>query len=160
MKIIVIFTILQPVNVILSTIRSILTIKSGRIVASISSAVYFGFYTIIVIYTAADNMPLWVKILITTLTNLVGTYIAKLILDKSKKEKLWDITATVKTRRLEDTCNELNRHSLLHTKIEMNNPEYWLIHTYAKGKEESRLIRNIFKKYDAYIITIEQNAKL
>lgn len=160
MRIIIIFTILQLVNVILSTIRSVLTVKSGKLVASISSAVYFGFYTVIVIYTAADNMNLWIKVGITAATNLVGTYIGKLILDKSKKEKLWDITATVKARQLEDVCNELNEHSLLHTRLEMNNKKYWLIHTYAKGKEESRMIRDIFEKYDAYIIVHEQDAKL
>ena len=160
MNIIIVFAVLQLVNVILSTIRSVLTVKAGRVVASISSAIYFGFYTIIVIYTAADNMNLWVKVGITAATNLVGTYIGKLILDKSKKEKLWDITATVKARQLEDVCKELNEHSLLHTRIEMNNPKYWLIHTYAKGKEESRLIRDIFAKYDAYIIVHEQDAKL
>ena len=160
MNIIIIFTILQLVNVILSTIRSILTIKSSRIIASISSAIYFGFYTIIVIYTAEDNMELWVKVLITSFTNLIGTYIGKLILDKSKKEQLWDITATVKAKYLDDICKELNEKSLLHTKIEMNNPKYWLIHTYAKGKEESRLIRDILAKYEAYIIVFEQNAKL
>ena len=160
MKIIIIFIILQLINVILSTIRSVLTVKSGKIVASISSAIYFGFYTIIVIYTAADNMNLWIKVLITALTNLMGTYIGKLILDKSKKERLWDITATVKEKYLNDICKELNEKLLLHTKIEMNNPKYWLIHTYAKGKEESRLIRDIFAKYEAYIIVFEQNAKL
>ena len=160
MKIIIIFIILQLINVILSTIRSVLTVKSGKIVASISSAIYFGFYTIIVIYTAADNMNLWIKVLITALTNLIGTYIGKLILDKSKKERLWDITATVKEKYLNDICKELNEKLLLHTKIEMNNPKYWLIHTYAKGKEESRLIRDIFAKYEAYIIVFEQNVKL
>ena len=160
MNIIVVFTILQLVNVILSTIRSVITVKGGRIVASVSSAIYFGFYTVIVIYTAADNMDLWVKVVITALTNLVGTYIGKLILDKSRKERLWDITATVKAGQLEDVCRELNEHSLLHTRTEMNNPKYWLIHTYAKGKEESRLIRDIFAKYDAYVIVHEQDAKL
>ena len=160
MNIIIVFTILQLVNVILSTIRSVITVKGGRIVASVSSAIYFGFYTVIVIYTAADNMNLWVKVSITAITNLVGTYIGKLILDKSKKERLWDITATVKARQLEDVCKELNEHSLLHTRTEMNNTRYWLIHTYAKGKEESRLIRDILAKYDAYVIVHEQDAKL
>lgn len=160
MNVIVLFTILQLVNVILSTIRSVLTVKSGKIVASVASAIYFGFYTIIVIYTAADNMDLWIKILISAATNLVGTYIGKLILDKSKKERLWDITATVKARYLKELCDELNKESLLHTRIEMNNPKYYLIHTYAKGKEESRKIRDILAKYDAYVIVHEQDAKL
>ena len=160
MNTVIIFTILQLINVILSTIRSILTIKGNRIVASVSSAIYFGFYTVIVIYTAADNMALWLKILITTITTLVGTYVAKLILDKFKKERLWDITATVKDRVVEQVCEELNSKSLLHTKIKMNNPKYWLIHTYAKGKEESREIKKIFEKYDGYVIVHEQDAKL
>lgn len=160
MNIIVVFTILQLINVILSTIKSVITVKGGKITASISSAIYFGFYTIIVIYTAADNMSLWVKVTITALTNLVGTYIAKLILDKTKRERLWDITAMVETTYANDVCKELEEQSLLHTRIETNNAKYWLIHTYAKGKKESRRIRDIFAKYDAYVIVHEQDAKL
>lgn len=160
MKIILLFTLLQLANVILSTIKSVLTIKGGRITASIANAIYFGFYTIVVIQTTADNMDLWTKILITALTNLVGTYIGKLILDKSKKEKLWDINAAVKKAYLENVCGELNAHSLLHTKMEMSNPEYYMIHTYAKGKEESKIIRDIFRKYNAHVIVNEQDVNL
>lgn len=105
-------------------------------------------------------MNIWIKVAIASVTNLTGTYIAKYILDKAKKERLWDITATVKARVLDDVCKELNERSLLHTRIETNNPKYWLIHTYAKGKEESREIRRILDKYDAYVIVHEQDAKL
>ena len=158
MQVIILFALLQFINVILSTIKSVLTVKSNRIVASVSSAIYFGFYTIIVIWTAADNMNIWIKVAITSATNLTGTYIAKYILDKAKKERLWDITAAVKSTVLDNVCSELNEHCLLHTRIEMNNPKYWLIHTYAKGKEESRLIRDILAKYEAYIIVFEQKS--
>lgn len=160
MQVILLFALLQFINVILSTIKSVLTVKSNRIVASVSSAIYFGFYTIIVIWTAADNMNIWIKVAITSATNLTGTYIAKYILDKAKKERLWDITAAVKSTVLDNVCSELNEHCLLHTRIEMNNPKYWLIHTYAKGKEESREIRRILDKYDAYVIVHKQDAKL
>lgn len=160
MQVILLFVLLQFINVILSTIKSVLTIKSNRIVASVSSAIYFGFYTIVVIWTAADNMNIWIKVAIAAVTNLTGTYIAKYILDKAKRERLWDITAAVKSTVLDNVCSELNEHCLLHTRIEMNNPKYWLIHTYAKGKEESREIRRILDKYDAYVIVHEQDAKL
>lgn len=160
MQVILLFALLQFINVILSTIKSVLTVKSNRIVASVSSAIYFGFYTIIVIWTAADNMNIWIKVAITSATNLTGTYIAKYILDKAKKERLWDITAAVKSTVLDNVCSELNEHCLLHTRIEMNNPKYWLIHTYAKGKEESREIRRILDKYDTYVIVHEQDSKL
>lgn len=160
MQVILLFALLQFINVILSTIKSVLTVKSNRIVASVSSAIYFGFYTIIVIWTAADNMNMWIKVATTSATNLTGTYIAKYILDKAKKERLWDITAAVKSTVLDNVCSELNEHCLLHTRIEMNNPKYWLIHTYAKGKEESREIRRILDKYDTYVIVHEQDAKL
>lgn len=53
---ILLFIILQLVNVILSTIKSICTIKCGKFIAALMNAVYFGFYTVIMIYTVNDDL--------------------------------------------------------------------------------------------------------
>ena len=54
MNTLIIFSILTIFNVVLSTIKSIVTIKSGKTVASLISAGYYGFYNIVLIYTVAD----------------------------------------------------------------------------------------------------------
>lgn len=87
---IIIFIILSILNVIGSTIRSLLTINSNKYVASLSSALYFAFYTIVIVYMVAD-FPLWIKCLITFICNLIGVFIVKLIEEKKKPVKLWKV---------------------------------------------------------------------
>ena len=71
MKIIIIFTILSLINVIGSTARSLITIKSNKNVAAAVSAAYYAFYNIVLVYTVAD-FELWIKCVITFGCNLVG----------------------------------------------------------------------------------------
>lgn len=58
MNVLILFSLLTVVNVIFSTIKSIVTIKSGKTVASLISAGYYGYYNVVLIYTVAD-FPLW-----------------------------------------------------------------------------------------------------
>ena len=76
MKLLIIFTILTIINVIASTIKSLLTINAGKWLASISSAVYYGYYNIVLIYTVAD-FPMWQKVAVTAVCNVVGVFLVK-----------------------------------------------------------------------------------
>ena len=96
MNLIILFTILTIVNVIFSTIKSIVTIKSSPFIASVVSALYYGYYNIVLIYTVAD-FPLWQKVVITSVCNLVGVFIVKYGEMKSRKTKLWKIEMTIPT---------------------------------------------------------------
>jgi hypothetical protein len=57
----ILFSFLTIINVVFSTIKSIVTIKSGKTVAALISAGYYGYYNIVLIYTVAD-FPLWQKV--------------------------------------------------------------------------------------------------
>lgn len=85
MKILIIFTIISVVNVIMSTARSLLTVHGGKWIASISSAIYFGYYNIVLIYTVAD-FPMWQKIIVTATCNIIGVFIVKYIEEKAQKK--------------------------------------------------------------------------
>ena len=76
MKLLIIFTILTIINVIASTIKSLLTVNGGKWLASISSAVYYGYYNIVLIYTVAD-FPMWQKVAVTAACNVVGVFLVK-----------------------------------------------------------------------------------
>lgn len=89
-----IFTVLTVVNVIASTIKSIVTIKSNKWIASFVSALYYGYYNIVLIYTVAD-FPLWQKVVVTFACNLVGVFVVKWAEEKARKDKLWKIEATI-----------------------------------------------------------------
>lgn len=100
MNLLVIFVLLSIVNVIFSTIKSIVTIKGGAFTASLISALYYGYYNVVLIYTVAD-FPLWQKVLITFLCNLIGVFIVKWGEAKARKDKLWRVEATVPRKYLE-----------------------------------------------------------
>lgn len=90
MKVIVIFAIATIINVVLSTMRSLMTIKAGKWVASIMNAVCYGFYTWVVVLTVS-NFDLWLKITITAVANFLGVWVVKFIEEKSRKDKMWKV---------------------------------------------------------------------
>ena len=84
---IIIFTVCSLVNVILSTMKTILTVRSTKVVASIINAVTYGFYAIVVKQLA--SLDLTVTVIVTIATNLVGVYLSMWLMDKMKKDCLW-----------------------------------------------------------------------
>ena len=90
---ITLFFVLNLINVVLGTMRSILTVKSTPFVSMVINTVSYTFYSGIVKLVSGQDM---VVVLITTaLTNIIGVYIARFILNKCRKDKLWRITATI-----------------------------------------------------------------
>ena len=79
MKVLILFAVATAINVILSTVKSILTIKAGKTVAALANAITYGFYTWVIILTNVDGISLWVKMGITAICNFVGVFIVKLI---------------------------------------------------------------------------------
>lgn len=59
MNTILLFALCTAVNVILSTIKSILTVKGGKFSASFINAITYGFYSYVIVLTSADGMPIW-----------------------------------------------------------------------------------------------------
>lgn len=89
------FVVLSIVNVIGGTIKSILTVNGNRIVASLTNAFYFGFYTVVLVYMNCD-LTLWQKVAVTAVCNFIGVFIVKSIEQKMRKDRLWKIEFTVK----------------------------------------------------------------
>lgn len=89
------FVICTFANVILSTIKSLMTIKGGKVKAAIWNALSFGLYSYIVIMTANAPITTLEKILITIGCNLIGVYSIKLLEEKMRKDRLWKIEMTV-----------------------------------------------------------------
>jgi hypothetical protein len=59
-ELLITFTVLNIINVIIQTVKSIATVKCGKVAASVVNAVAYGLYTIVVVYTMAD-LPLMMK---------------------------------------------------------------------------------------------------
>ena len=148
MKIILVFLILQLVNVVFSTVRSIVTIKGGKAIASLINAGYFAFYTIVLIYTVAD-FPLWVKCAITFGTNLVGVFVVKLIEQKMQKDKLWKVEMTVNKNvtNCNNLFNELSASEIPYNYIDID--KYYIVNCYCATQKDSEIVKSILTKYNA-----------
>lgn len=96
MKFFILFTICTAVNVLLSTVKSIITVKGGKAMAAIINAITYGFYTYIIILTNGDGLSSFTKMAITAVCNLVCVYIVKLVEEKYTPVKMWKIEMAIK----------------------------------------------------------------
>ena len=149
-KFLAVFFALSLVNVVFATIKTLVTIKGGKLVASLISGGYFAFYNIMMVYTVAD-FPMWQKCLITFLCNVVGVYVVKWSEEKARKDKLWKVEATIPNEGIDpendDCIIELRNANLSMNYIDIN--KYILINCYCGTHAESRAVKEILNKYNA-----------
>lgn len=152
-KVVVIFCICSLVNVILSTLKTLIMVNAGRGSAIIINAVCYGFYTLVVKQlTSVDYIT---AVTVTILANVVGVWISYKIMDLFKKDKLWRITVTLKTvDEFAECVQQLAKYNIGYTPIENTNS----IDIYSYNQKESAIIKNILGNYN-YKYFIQEMAK-
>lgn len=151
MNILIIFTILTIVNVIFSTIKSIATVKASPTIAALVNGLYYGYYNIVLLYTVAD-FPLWQKVLVTLLCNLVGVYIVKWTEQKARKDKLWRVETTVPTKYV--GAIDFDLKEVPHSYIVISD-KHTLFNFYCATQAESQKVKDMIKQYDAKYFVAE-----
>ena len=146
-KLLVLFIILNIVNVVVQTIKSICTIKCDKVVAAIVNAVAYGLYTVVTIYMLCD-LPLMWKAFIVAMCNLVGVYVVKLIEEHARKDKLWKVEATVHQCYRDDLHYSLKNVDLPHNFID-NVGLYTVFNIYCATQEESVMAKTLLDRYKA-----------
>lgn len=156
MNVLILFSLLTVVNVIFSTIKSIVTIKSGKTVASLISAGYYGYYNVVLIYTVAD-FPLWQKVVVTFLANLIGVWLVKWGEEKARKDKLWKVEATInKTENWEELISKLKNYKIPCNYIDID--KYILINCYCATQNQSTAVKELLNCYDVkYFVSETKN---
>ena len=160
MNIILLFTILQLINVVLSTIKSIVTVKGTTFQSALMNTIYYSLYTIIVIYTVSDfgcgAWDLLIKIAIVGITDFIGVYISAWLMNSFKKDKLWEITATVlnDNNDIDYIIEELEKENISFNMIFTFNEKEVVFHIYSKSQKESQIIKNLLDSmtYAKYIV--------
>lgn len=156
MKLLLIFIALNVFNVILQTVKNIVTIKCGKTLSAIINAVAFGLYTIVTVYTMCD-LPLAVKALVVALCNLIGVYVVKHIEEKMRKDKLWEVKTTVHAPYTASLHAELGKVNIPHNYIE-NVGKYTIFNLYCETQAESRKAKEILDHYNAkYFVSESKN---
>lgn len=155
MNTILLFALCTAVNVILSTIKSILTVKGGKFSASFINAITYGFYSYVIVLTSADGMSIWVKMAITAVCNFVGVYLVKWIEEKARKDKLWKVELTVPTKYTNTIDFDL--HDVPHSYIELSD-KHTLFNFYCATQKESAKVKAIANQYEAkYFVAESKN---
>ena len=152
-NVIVVFCICSLVNVILSTLKTLIMVNAGRGSAIIINAVCYGFYTLVVKQlTSVDYVT---AVTVTILANIVGVWVSYKIMDLFKKDRLWRITVTLKNKKALDECKKnLEKYNIGFTPIK----DSLSIDIYSYNQKESAIIKTILANYD-YKYFIQEMAK-
>lgn len=152
-ELLIIFIVLNVVNVIIQTVKSILTIKGGKWTAALVNAIAYGLYTVVVVYMVCD-LPLMLKAGIIAAANLIGVYVVKLIEEKKQKDKLWKVEATVNSKFLENLDYNLTNSFIPHSFVKLSD-KHTLFNCYCATKEESKKVKELFEIYEAKFFVSE-----
>ena len=134
------YLVLQVVYVILNTVTNIAKIKCSKLIASLTSAVCYGFYVIVVVATAS-NQPIWVKMLLTAITNVVGVYVGMWVMEKLRKDKLWKIEITIRDAiEAYQFENTLREKDISFNSVVCENNDI-ILNVYSKSQKESEIIK-------------------
>lgn len=147
MKLLVLFVVMNVLNVIIQTVKSICTIKCGKAVAAIVNAVAYGLYTYIVVLTMCDLPLLW-KCLIVAGANFVGVWVVKFFEEKARKDKLWKVEATVPFYETDHLHAELKNELIDHNYVE-NVGNWSIFNIYCPTQEQSRMAKEILDRHEA-----------
>lgn len=154
---IMIFAFATIINVLLSTVRSIFTIKGTPLTASVANGVCYGFYTWVIVLTGG-SIPLLYKIGITAIANFVGVFVVKTIEKKMTPDKLWKVDFTIHKDHfqiIEDTLKELD--------IPYYYNEYGkhtMFSTFCQTQSDTEKVANLVKIYNGKYFISENKGLL
>ena len=154
-KLLLIFIILNITNVIIQTIKSLVTVKCGKTAAALINAAAYGLYTYVIVLTVCD-LPLWLKAIIVGACNLVGVYVVKLIEERARRDKLWKVEATIPVEIAEKVKHDLRANGLPHNYIDIE--KYYLFNVYCENQEQSKVAKIILDYYNAKYFVSENKS--
>lgn len=146
-KLLITFIILNIANVIIQTIKSIVTVKGGKGIAAIVNAITFALYTVVTVYMLCE-LPLYLKAFIVGMCNLIGVYIVKLFEERSQKAKLWKVETSVLKGYQKDVIELLKIADIPFNYIE-GVGKYTIFNIFCATQQQSTAVKEILKTYQA-----------
>jgi len=148
------FFLSSLLNVILSTMKTVLTVRASKQIATLINCVNYTINTVII--KQITECDTWIAAIVTFFTNLIGVYFALWLIDRFKKDKLWKITVTIKDINvlyevvdiLDEKDIEYTYESRYYSKMKKGGR----LEVFSKSKEESKIVKEILDsvkcKYD------------
>ncbi len=153
------FIILQIVNVILSTIKSIVLSKGYKWGTIIANTIYFGIYTAVLKQLAlVDDM--FLLIVITMIANFFGTWVGFDLLERIRKADLWIVKTVVKIDRIKDYKAALNEAGIKYISYQTTWDECTAVDIFSESRDESKTIKKILEQFDAKYSVYVSSKKL
>ena len=145
-ELLILFVVCNIANVIIQTVKSLVTVKGSPIAAAVVNAVAYGFYTYIIIITNCE-LPVLQKCIIVATCNLIGVFIVKYIEKKSQKDKLWKIEVTIPQEDFPTVKEFIDLKVVPANYIDIDR--YVLVNFYCKSQAQSKIIKDFLKPYNA-----------
>lgn len=150
---ILLFTIATVINVSLSTIRAIVTIKGGKWASATMNALCYGFYPLIVMLTAKDTVTILWNMAITAIANFVCVWVIKYIEQKSRKSKMWKVEMAIPCEEKELVCRMLERKGIPFNYIELGS--WVMFNCYCNEQSDTAICVDTAKKLQGKISAYE-----
>ena len=157
---IILFAIATIVNVTLSTIRSLCTIKGGKWLSATTNAICYGFYPLIVMLTAKGTVDIVVNMIITAVANFVCVWLIKLVEEKARKDKLWKFECTIlknELPRLQELL-KLGFNDIPYNYIDID--KYCIVNFYCATQQQSTDIKRLFEQCNFEVKYFVSESKL
>jgi len=151
---VLIFFLSSLINVIISTMKTVLTVKASKQVATFINCLNYTINTVII--KQITECETWIAAIVTFFTNLIGVYFALWLIDRFRKDKVWKITVTIKALEvlyqvvdtLEDIGIEYRYTTVYYGKMKKGGS----LEIFVRTKDDSRLVKEILDsincKYD------------
>ena len=143
------FFIISLINVILSSTKSICTVRYGRGINVAMNVIAYSFYTIVVKQTA--SLPLSVTVIATAIANALGVWFSYAMLDKIQKDRLWKVEVVVQKVFTEQLHSELQE--IPHNYIELGPKT--LFNFYCETKADTAKVTKHCKDFQGKFFAVE-----
>ena len=143
------FFLISLVNVLLSSIKSICTVRYGRGICVTMNVISYSFYVVVVEQIA--NLPLTITVISTALANALGVWLSYVILDFLQKDRLWKIEVILPKDLT--SLFHIGLSSIPHDYIEMG-PKV-LFNFYCETKEDTKTVIDLCKQYKGKFFAFE-----
>lgn len=144
-QLLTIFIVLSIVNVILNTIKSIVTVNGGKFSAALINAITFFVYTYVIIYTNCE-LPMLTKAIITGVINFIGVYIVKWIEEKARKDKLWLVKITIPSEDNQKVKDILKENDIPYSYYDIE--KYYVFDCYCNTQKDTLKVLEICKRFN------------
>ena len=143
------FFFISLINVVLSSTKSICTVRYGRGINVLTNVIAYSFYTVVVKQTA--NLPLTITILSTAVANALGVWLSYVILDFVQKDRLWKVEVIIPKHHTKTLREELKELPHVYVEVGPNT----LFNFYCSTKEDTSMVVKCCKNYEGKFFAVE-----